>query len=351
MSQAKKYLGFNDWYLIVTGIPIISVIVFLLIFGPNEPMFQNFPCIFVSMAYTSTYWFCVRQFLIIYHKKYDSYDFNLKRLAFVLFWMLVIYFGVKIVLGFLVHMFFNEMHEMLIEDQLIEILSTGILLTGMFFLYEGIYYFNKSRLIEIEKNKLERLSAEQKLSTLKNQVNPHFLFNSLNTLVTIIPEEPELAIKFVQELSKSYRGILEVRDEKLISIETELNSLESYMYLLKTRFQGKIQIYNRLDAKVMNQFILPLSLQILIENAVKHNITSKSKPLEIKIYNDDEYVIVENNLQKKDQNYGSTKLGLENIKSRYKLLVNKNIKVIEDSNSFVVKLPIIKHIAHEDLDH
>jgi len=351
LSQAKKYLGFNDWYLILMGVPIISVIVFLLIFGPEQEMLKSFPCVFISMFYTATYWLFTRQFLIIYHKKYDDYEFTLQRLLFVIFWMAVIYFGVKIALGFLMHVFFNEMHEMLQSDQLIEVITTGILLTGMFFLYEGIYYFNKSRLIEIEKNKLEKLTAEQKLSTLKNQVNPHFLFNSLNTLVTIIPEEPELAIKFVQELSKSYRGILEVRDEKLITIETELRSLESYMYLLKTRFQGKIHIYNQIDKKVMNQFILPLSLQILIENAVKHNITSKSKPLDIKIYSDEHYVIVENNLQKKDQNYGSTKLGLANIKSRYKLLVNRNIKVIEDSKLFTVKLPIIKHIDHEDLNH
>jgi len=343
LSNAKKYLGFNDWYLVIAGIPVISIIVFLLIFGPNQDMFSSTPCLFLSMLYTTTYWLCVRQFLIIYHKKYDDYEFTIQRLLFVIFWMLVIYFSVKIILGLFLHLFFNEMHQFLQADRLQESLSTGILLTGMFFLYEGIYYFNKSRLIEIEKNKLERLTAEQKLSTLKNQVNPHFLFNSLNTLVTIIPEEPELAIKFVQELSKSYRGILEVRDEKLITIETELRSLESYMYLLKTRFQGKIHIYNQIDKEKMNEFILPLSLQILIENAVKHNITSKSKPLEIKIYNDENYIIVKNNLQKKDQNYGSTKLGLANIKSRYKLLVNRQIKVIEDSSSFIVKLPIIKN--------
>lgn len=344
-------MGFNDWYLIITGIPIISVIVFLLIFGPTEAMLGDFPCIFISMAYTAAYWLSVRQFLISYHKKYDDYVFNLGRLFFVIFWMVTIYFVVKLSIGFLLKVFFSSFHELLQEDHLTEVLTTGILLTGMFFLYEGIYYFNKSRLIEIEKNKLERVTAEQKLSTLKNQVNPHFLFNSLNTLVTIIPEEPELAIKFVQELSKSYRGILEVRDEKLITIETELSSLESYMYLLKTRFQEKIQIFNSIDKKMSHQFILPLSLQILIENAVKHNITSKSKPLEIKIYNDEKYVIVENNLQKKDQNYGSTKLGLENIRSRYKLLINKNIKVIENEQSFIVKLPIIKHSDHEDFDH
>lgn len=350
MSKAEKYLGFNDWWLAIIGIPIVSVIVFLIIFGPQELPFNTFPCLFISLGYTTVYWFLVRKFLIIYHKKYDDYEFNPGRLAFVLFWMLIIYYSVKLVLGTALHYFFQDLTKALEETHLTEQLTTGILLMGMFFLYEGIYYFNKSRTVEIEKSLLERITAEQKLSTLKNQVNPHFLFNSLNTLVTIIPEEPEMAIKFVQELSKSYRGILEVRDEKLITIKTELKALQSYIYLLRTRFQGKIHIYNHIDNEVMDQFILPLSLQILIENAVKHNITSKSKPLEITLSNEDNFIIVQNNLQKKDQNYGSTKLGLANIKSRYQLLVDETIVVKETQDTFTVKLPIIKHKDNADTD-
>ncbi len=351
MTKAEKYLGFNDLWLIITGVPIISIIVFLMIFGPEQLLEFDFPCIFISVLYTLTYWVLVRQFLIIYHKKYSDYSFDSKRLFFVIFWMLIIYFSVKFVLGTVLHFVFTDIHDSLAEGRLTEILTTGLLLTGMFFLYEGIYYFNKSKLIEIEKNKLERITAEQRLSTLKNQVNPHFLFNSLNTLVTIIPDEPELAIKFVQELSKSYRKILEVRDEKLITLEKELESLDSYIYLLKTRFHNKLNIENSLEKNVLNQFILPLSLQILIENAVKHNITSSKKPLMIKIYNQDGYVVVENNLQRKDQNYGSTKLGLANIKSRYQLLINKNIIVEESKESFKVKLPIIKNNADENSNH
>ena len=341
-------MGFNDWWLIIIGVPIISVIVNLMIFGTQSLELNLGVCILVGLLYVATYWILTREFLISYHKRYSDYEFTTRRLIFVIFWMLVIFNSVKFVLGFGIHMFFPEIHDLLAKDRVVEILTTGILLAGMFFLYEGIYYFNKSKLIEIEKNKLERITAEQKLSTLKNQVNPHFLFNSLNTLVTIIPEEPKLAIKFVQELSKSYRKILEVRDEKLITLAKELESLDSYAYLLKTRFQGKLEISNTIDQRVINQFILPLSLQILIENAVKHNITSASRPLHINIYNKDGYVIVENNLQKKDQNYGSTKLGLANIKSRYQLLINKNIIVEESKERFKVKLPIIKNIEHED---
>ena len=161
----------------------------------------------------------------------------------------------------------------------------------------------------------------------------------------MIPEEPNRAIEFVQKLSRTYRNILEVRDEKLIPVEQELAALDSYIYLLKTRFQGKIQIYNHLDKHVMNKFILPLSLQILLENAVKHNITSKSKPLKIGISEENGYIVVQNNLQKKEQLYNSTKMGLANIRSRYKLLVGQEIIVDESPETFTVKLPIIENSA------
>ncbi len=304
-------------------------------------------CLSTCFLFTITYWFSVRQLIIEYHKRFQNYTFNIKRLAFVIFWLIVIYFGVRLIVGNIVFFF----HGMTNPNPTAEAISSALMILLMFFLYEGIYYFNKSRLTEIEKNKLERLSAEQKLDTLKNQVNPHFLFNSLNTLVTIIPEEPTLAVSFVQELSKSYRSILEVRDEKLITIEMELTALSSYIYLLKTRFQGKIQILDTIEEDIKNHFIIPLSLQILIENAVKHNVTSKAKPLKIEIYNTEEFIIVKNNLQKKDQQFNSTKIGLANIKSRYQLLADSKIEVIQDEHTFIVKLPIIKNRDHAHINH
>jgi len=231
------------------------------------------------------------------------------------------------------------------ENQVAEAISTAMMILLMFFLYEGIYYFQRSRITEMEKNKLEKITAEQRLNTLKNQVNPHFLFNSLNTVITMIPDEPNLAINFVQKLSKTYRNILEVRDEKLIPLRQELKALDAYIYLLKTRFQGKIQIHNSIHKKHFDDFILPLSLQILIENAVKHNITSKNNPLKVELAVENDLIVIKNNLQKKTQEYNSTKMGLANIRSRYKLLVNKDIYVEESEDFFIVKLPLINNIA------
>jgi len=258
------------------------------------------------------------------------------------------FFGIHSILAVVVSKYFHPYLDITKENDLDAKVVTLTIMALAFFLYEGIYYFNRSRIIEIERNKLEKITAEQKLSTLKNQVNPHFLFNSLNTLMTMIPDEPDTAVEFVQELSKSYRNILEVRNEKLITIRQELKSLDSYIYLLKTRFQGKIHIYNSIEDKVKDHFILPVSLQILIENSVKHNITSTTKPLKIELSNDEQYIIVKNNLQKKDQNYSSTKLGLANIRSRYKLLIEQDIDVVESETEFIVKLPIITNKLHED---
>ncbi len=305
-------------------------------------------CLPIGFIFTTAYWFTFREIMIRYHKRYPDYDFSIERILYIViscgFWYLI----VKFAIGFLVHNLFNEYSILEKENMLATQISTMIVIMMVFFLYEGIYYFNKSRIIQIEKNRLEKVTAEQKLDTLKNQVNPHFLFNSLNTLVTIIPDDPKMAINFVQNLSTTYRNILEFRDEKLIPIRQELVALESYIYLLKTRFHGKVHIYNNIKDEVKEDFILPISLQILIENAVKHNITSKNKPLKIELDSNSTHITVKNNLQRKNQNYSSTKLGLANISSRYNLLVDEDIHVIENEDSFIVKLPIIKNKLNEN---
>lgn len=351
MKRAEQYLGFNDWWLILMGLPVVSVIVSMMSFGHSAMHEYSLDCLITGILFTSAYWICVRQILIEYHRLYPNYKFTVQRIGFVLFWLGLTHLVVKFSVGTLVHSYFPEISEIAHSNVFAEHLTTGVMIALMFFLYEGIYYFVKSQTIEKEKNELEKITAEQRLDTLKSQVNPHFLFNSLNTLVTIIPEEPELAINFVQQLSKSYRSILEHRDEKLITIANELDALESYIFLLKTRFQGKIQIPNGINDQVKGHFILPLSLQILIENAVKHNITSKTKPLKINLTNDDNYIVVSNNLQKKNQTYNSTKLGLANIKSRYELLANKQIRVVESNDTFTVYLPIITNLDYESINH
>lgn len=212
------------------------------------------------------------------------------------------------------------------------------------FLAGLIYFFIKyreQRLRRIEREKKERVEFE--FQVLKNQVNPHFLFNSFSTLMSLIEEQPEQALQYTEKLSDFFRTILQFKDQQVISLEEELSLIESYFFLLKKRYGDNLFLDVQLPAKKRNSFIPPMTLQILIENAVKHNIISKDKPLSIKIYNDDGgNIVVENNLQPKQKAEVSTGIGLENIRKRFKLMTDKEIIIDQANETFRVLLPVIK---------
>jgi two-component system LytT family sensor kinase len=179
------------------------------------------------------------------------------------------------------------------------------------------------------------------LNALRTQVNPHFLFNNLNTLCSLIPENPEHAVDFVQQLSKVYRHILEVKDEKTISLKEELDVLHAYTFLLKTRFDKNLTVNITIPSEKLQQHIVPLSLQILMENAIKHNIVSSDKPLLIDVFTVNGSLVVSNNLQMKNQVNESTGIGLDNIRNRYKLLSAIPVKVTASDSNFTVSIPLI----------
>ena len=192
-----------------------------------------------------------------------------------------------------------------------------------------------------EKELLKRESLIAQLNALKTQVNPHFLFNNLNTLCSIIPDQPKQAVEFVQELSKVYRHILEVKDETSILVKDELDVLKAYAFLLKTRFGNNLEIDIRVPQEILQYRIVPHSLQLLLENAIKHNIVSIEKPLKIEVSVHEGKLIVSNNLQKKNQQHDSTGIGLNNIRNRYTLLTNQPIEVMETTKDFTVSIPLI----------
>ena len=179
-----------------------------------------------------------------------------------------------------------------------------------------------------EKEMLKRESLKAQLNALKTQVNPHFLFNNLNTLISIIPENPKLAVDFVQQLSKVYRHILEVKDEQSILLKDELDVLKAYAFLLQTRFGNNLDVIINVPEEKLKKRIVPLSLQILMENAIKHNIVSSDKPLKIDVSAVNGKLVVSNNLQRKNQVNESTGIGLDNIRNRYKLLGNEKLKLL-----------------------
>lgn len=191
--------------------------------------------------------------------------------------------------------------------------------------------------------RLQKENLQSQFDVLKQQVNPHFLFNSLNVLISLIKLEPNLAETFTERLAKVYRYVLENRDENLVTVRTELDFLKAYVFLIDTRFQGKVLITFDLDEEKENRLVLPLSLQLLIENAIKHNAFSTKSPLKIRLFIDEhEYLNVVNNLQARGQHIVSTGVGLSNISSRYSLICDKVPVFEQTENEFIAKIPLLE---------
>ena len=196
---------------------------------------------------------------------------------------------------------------------------------------------------ELDAEKMKNESLSSRYESLKNQINPHFLFNSFNALTDLIYHDQEMAAKFVKQLSVVYRYVLEQQNKELVPLEEELSFVKSYLFLEKIRYGDNLQVNYQLDFDVPLN-VPPLSVQMLIENAIKHNIISREEPLTIDIkFEGNEYIVVSNNLQKKAvPGDKSTGVGLKNIKARYEFLSNKLVQILEENNQFTVKLPFLQ---------
>lgn len=218
----------------------------------------------------------------------------------------------------------------------------GLLITlviAMFF--HAVHFYKTMQENRVKEQKVIAGTASAQFESLKNQIDPHFLFNSLNVLSSLIEENPDNAQKFTTSLSKVYRYVLEQKDKELVSVEEELAFARTYMNLLGMRFENSLfyEVPEKLsnpDAKVV-----PLSLQLLLENAIKHNAVSELRPLHIRIYEDGNCLVIENNFQKKEVLQTRKGVGLENIINRYHLVTNRKVEIEQDANIFRVRLPVL----------
>lgn len=195
---------------------------------------------------------------------------------------------------------------------------------------------------EVENYK--KISTQSQLQALKNQVNPHFLFNNLSVLSALIPTDANASVEFVRQFSRVYRYLLKSHEKEIVELSEELSFTDSYLYLLKTRFTTGLVVDIRISPSSLSAYIVPVSLQMLVENAVKHNVVAKNKSLHLEIYSqNDESITVKNNLQLKTVDMEeSTKLGLSNIVKRYEFLGRKGIQIQQTDDFFSVTLPLIR---------
>ena len=213
----------------------------------------------------------------------------------------------------------------------------------LFHLLNAVYlYIKEYKTKWMEAEELKRMSAQAELQIVKNQINPHFLFNNLNVLSTLVMQNNAEANHFIEAFSKVYRYILHNHEKELVELKTELHFLNPYIFLLKTRFADGLKITLDIPENCGHYKMIPAALQMLIENAIKHNVVSRNKPLHIRvIINEDNTLVVSNNLQAKQTTERSTGIGLQNIIKRYHVVSNHDVMISNDSNNFTVTLPLI----------
>ncbi len=223
-------------------------------------------------------------------------------------------------------------------------LTYASLISLLFHLLNAVVYFmNKYKSKQLEAEELLRMNAQAQLQNIKAQVNPHFLFNNLNVLSTLVLKDGKEANRFIEAFSAVYHYILRNQNKELIELEKELDFLEPYLYLLKQRFPQGITIETDIDEKWKKAFVVPASVQMLVENAIKHNIISHSQPLAIKLYaNGSPELEISNNLQLKINKEPSSSIGLNNIDKRYELVTGKRIRVSNGPENFTVTIPLIE---------
>lgn len=204
-----------------------------------------------------------------------------------------------------------------------------------------VYYVNKSKAVELENEIQQKLLLASQHQSLRNQINPHFLFNSLNALSTLVKTDADKSEKFIEQLSQVYRYLLQHQETEVVTVREEMKFITSYLYLLKTRFGKALQISIDIDKAQEEKLIAPGVIQILLENAVKHNIANSKSPLHLNISMLNDTMVVSNNLQAKDSEKTSTKIGLNNIIERYKFLSEESIGIVKTTKEFTVSIPLL----------
>ncbi|MFC5408044.1 sensor histidine kinase [Larkinella bovis] len=219
---------------------------------------------------------------------------------------------------------------------------TVMAMVSAFYLAANRRGYKRLEDLRVKGEQLKQEAVQAQFSALKNQVNPHFLFNSLSILSSLVETNTKLSVQYINRLSKVYRYILEQRNDERISLKSELEFMDSYLFLLHTRFADKLNVLINIPEGDRARYgIAPLTLQLLVENAVKHNQMSNEKPLVVTIEQQDDYLVVRNGIRLRPKTEASTGLGLQNIISRYNLLTNRAVEIKQNEREFVVKIPLL----------
>ena len=331
------------------GIPVVAVLITLL--AKHEHDLSFIQKVLISMVFTGYYWNGAFFMFIYFRKKFPEIRQTPKRLLITVLCLSVfLVFGgvpIRLILGLAT---FEDLADISAYLHFLKVSFAAAFLIGA--VYEAVYFFENWRnTIQInEALKIQQIRTQ--FEVLQNQMSPHFLFNSLNTLTTLIAENHDVAIEFTQKLSDVYRYILQQKDKELVPLGEELEFVRDYMFLLQMRYPDNLNANIAVADQYRRLYIAPLTIQMLVENAIKHNVISSTHPLNIDIYVENgRSIVVKNNLMAKKSIKKSTKTGLDNIRKRYEYLGQRKIDVITTTRNFMVAIPLIKLVKEKDFTY
>lgn len=352
LQRLFQMVRLNDRWCRIIGIPLVALMSNIIFYyDMNEKHGFSFVKDYTyNLVTAALLWEANRQVILYTRKRFSSLQDSGKRIK----WTAVGCVAITVLIMTSISAFYDLTdwwgYDYKLKNYLYNnfaALTYCLLIGGI---YEGTYYFRKWRNSEVEAEKLKRENLQSQLDSLKQQVSPHFLFNSLNTLSSLMRKDVDRAELFLDELSKVYRYLLRNNEDMLIDLETELEFIGSYFHLLQTRFGDAVQLLVNVEGTAKGFMLPPLTLQLLIENAVKHNIIEKDMPLIIEIKTVGETLTVKNNLQRKTLKLPSNHVGLSNIAAKYKLLNAPEIEIKENAKEFAVRIPLLKNVSDENIN-
>ena len=361
-SERIKYLGFDDRCAVGLGIPILAGVAFLMFTNMRNGVSSSYLwyCYLLSVVHVCKYWIALRGAVLFLRVQLPDRTRIGRRITLFLALSAVIVLVIGAISRVTIPYMFPFMVEVgwnnsnIVFDFIVSY-TLGIMVAAI---YESVYFFTKYQHSVIERERLAKENMQSQLAVLKQQMNPHFLFNSLNTLVNIIPEDSRKATLFTQRLSAVYRRILEWRHKELITLEEEVRALQDYVFLMQTRFEDKLQVCWRfgagtqvrcegdgrgieVPAAVRSYRLVPLSVQLLVENAIKHNVVSTEHPLRIDITLANNRITVSNPLNlRTGRSLDSTGWGHQNLKARYEMVTEDPVEIKSTAEVYEVSIPV-----------
>ncbi len=334
----------NDKWMRIIGVPLLALAGQWGMYGyTNVPYPDDWRIPVFFVIGSVVVWECNRQGIIMSRRRYPELGQTIHRVVFQLIWFTVFAALVRITQTFFYHRIglWPSEDYFLFKPYFFNTLVSVVGTIQVAAVFEGIYLYRRWKVTYTEAVELKKANLQSQLESLKMQINPHFLFNNLNSLSSLITTDAEQAELFLDELSSVYRYLLQQNNRDLCPLSDELAFIKAYFHLLKTRHGDGILLEMNVESRYMSYQLPPLTLQLLFENAIKHNVISADCPLLIKLHTQNGYLHVENSVQLKKTVVQSNRIGLQNIMMKYQLLGQPSLVIKQTADTFLVSLPLL----------